>query len=83
MTVAALFGPSSLLAVFPSKFSFYERIGMDDEHYRTHTQTAQTHRREHVLWYVDTDDEKHGSLMAMTFDGLFSLIQSENQFVSP
>lgn len=27
-----MIGPRGLLAVFPSTLSFYERIGMDDEH---------------------------------------------------
>lgn len=44
MTVAGMFGPRGLLAVFPSLLSFYERIGMDDEH----------QQNTHVL-YIHTD----------------------------
>lgn len=35
MTVAALFGPRSLLAVFPLTLSFYERTGMDEHQIHT------------------------------------------------
>lgn len=41
-----MFGPRGLLAVFPSILSFYERIGMDDEHQqKTHVlYTEITHK---------------------------------------
>lgn len=38
-----MFGPRGLLAVFPSLFSFYERIGMDDEHKQRHANCTHIH----------------------------------------
>lgn len=54
MTVAGMFGPRGLLAVFPSILSFYERIRMDDEH----------QQKTHILYiHTYTDGITHKLLL--------------------
>lgn len=52
MTVAGMIGPRGLLAVFPSTLSFYERIGMDDEHQQRRTYCTYKHvlMEKHLAW---------------------------------
>lgn len=64
MTVAGMIGPRGLLAVFPSTLSFYERIGMDDEHRQRRTYCTYKHVLMEkqidlagvhmLLWHTDT-----------------------------
>lgn len=64
MTVAGMFGPRALLAVFPLLLSFYERIRMNDEH-RRHTNCTY----KHILMEEHRSSYRHATVYVVKLHG--------------